>query len=265
VAEAAGRAAGSWLRRFRRGDEPVTARVICFPHAGGWPGYYQPWAHLLPADVDHVVVHYPGRESRADEACVTDMDTLVEAVVDAIKPLRDLPLVLFGHSMGGAVAHETALRLQAAGAPPAHLIVSGRRSPTVHRDSAFHLLDDDSLLAYLRTLDGIADEVLELPELRDLILEPLRSDYRLIETYEPSRPSPLLCPLTVVRGAEDPHCSRADAHAWQAAAGNGVTHLTFPGGHFYLAENHTGLVRHILALVAGLPGYRTSTSLENLR
>ncbi|WP_318206389.1 MULTISPECIES: thioesterase II family protein [unclassified Streptomyces] len=240
-----------WLRRFRPAG-PVTVRLICLPHAGGWPSYFRPWSTLLPAYVDHAVVHYPGRESRDDEPCVTTMEALVDAVAEAVEPLRDLPLVLFGHSMGAAVVHELALRLQRTGAPAAHVVVSGRQSPTRRRVTSYHLADDATFLAHVRRLGGIPDEVIDHAELRELFLGPLRSDYRLIERYEPSSLEPVAAPLTMMWGTEDPHCSEAGALAWRDVAGRGFCPLSFPGGHFYLADDHAGPVAHLVRLLSAV-------------
>ncbi|MGZ3118383.1 thioesterase II family protein [Streptomyces sp. H62] len=56
------------------------------------------------------------------------MDPLASAVADELRDLPPLPTVFFGHSMGAAVAYETLLRLEQAGAPVhiARLRVSGR-------------------------------------------------------------------------------------------------------------------------------------------
>ncbi|MEU3451906.1 thioesterase domain-containing protein [Streptomyces thermolilacinus] len=243
------RPAGSWLRRLRPG-RPASVRLVCLPHAGGWPGYFRPWSPLLPPYVEHLAVHYPGRESRGEEPCATRMDELVDAVVEALEPLRDLPLVLFGHSMGASVAHEVALRLQEAGAPPAHLVVSGRQSPTLRHVTSLHLTDDETFLAHIRQLGGIPDEVLDDAGLRDLVVGPLRSDYRLVELYEPTSTAPVEAPLTVMWGARDPHCSEEGALAWRDVAGQGFFPVTFPGGHFYLSEDRTGPVARLARLLS---------------
>lgn len=242
---------GPWLRRFRPAG-PAAARLVCLPHAGGWPGYFRPWSALLPADIDLVAVHYPGRESRGDEPCVTGMDALADAVTRAVEPLRDLPLVLFGHSMGASVAHEVALRLQRTGAPPAHLVVSGRQSPTLPRETSYHLADDAEFVAHIRRLGGMPDEVLDHAELLDLVLGPLRSDYRLIERYRPASLEPLDAPLTVMRGTEDPHCSEEGALAWRDVAGREFVPLSFPGGHFHLSDDHSEPVAHLARLVSAV-------------
>ncbi|MFE1577212.1 thioesterase II family protein [Streptomyces fradiae] len=242
-------AGGPWLRRLRPGG-PASVRLVCLPHAGGWPNYFRPWSPLLPPYVEHLAAHYPGRESRDKEPCATRMDQLVDGVVEALEPLRDLPLVLFGHSMGASVAHEVTLRLQEAGAPPAHLVVSGRRSPTLRRATTLHLADDETFLAGIRRLGGIPDEVFEDADLRELMIGPLREDYRLIERYEPTSTAPVDAPITAMRGADDPHCSEEGALAWRDIAGRGFSPVTFPGGHFYLSQDRTGPVARLARLLA---------------
>jgi surfactin synthase thioesterase subunit len=82
-------------------------------------------------EIELVAVQYPGRAERSREAVPADMAELVAGVRDALLPGIDQPYALFGHSMGAAVAYETALALRDAGCPePCHLFLSGR---TPHR------------------------------------------------------------------------------------------------------------------------------------
>ncbi|MGW2126625.1 thioesterase II family protein, partial [Streptomyces sp. NPDC001758] len=56
---------------------------------------------------------------------------------------HDLPLTLFGHSMGALVAFEVARRIERAGGRVDHLFVSGRRGPATDRPEPSHPLDDE--------------------------------------------------------------------------------------------------------------------------
>lgn len=128
----AGNPAPAAPRTFSRRTH-ARARLICFPHAGGAAGGYRGWALDAPWDVEVSAVQYPGRGDRFGEHPAADMTSLVDDVVAGL--LREhtadalATTVLFGHSMGAAVAYETARRLAVTGRPPAALVVSGQPAP----------------------------------------------------------------------------------------------------------------------------------------
>lgn len=238
--------ASPWLRR------PLprpTARVslVCCPHAGGSAAFYTAWARLLPPHVELVAVQYPGRQDRLTEPAAKSMDELAGAVAEALRADRtDREHVLFGHSMGASVAWETALRLEASGAGPRHVVVSGRPGPHRQRPGTVHLRDDDGLAAELRRLDGTHAALLDDPEVRAVLLPAVRSDYRLIETYRPDTAARLRCPLTAVTGDRDEEATVAEVAAWRSATSGAFSSLVLPGGHFYLVAQAGRVVDAVL-------------------
>ncbi|MCF3122462.1 thioesterase [Streptomyces arenae] len=240
------RSQNAWLKRFRPIPEP-RVRLVCMPHAGGTAGAYHAWTGELPADVELVAVQYPGRQERFGEPCVTDMDALADHVTRSLLPLADRPLALFGHSMGASVAYEVALRLAVRHQVRAHgLLVSGATTPlnpTAVHD--LHLRDDDGLLAGLRELGGVTEEVYADPELRQLALPSLRGDMRLIETYRRTRAQRLDIPVTAYAGESDPEVRADDLTAWRDLTTAEFAARTLPGGHFYLLDRQTELLADI--------------------
>ncbi|GIG40588.1 thioesterase II family protein [Cellulomonas phragmiteti] len=235
-----------WLRRPR--PRPgAGVRLVCLPHAGGSAGAYRPWAPLLPAGVDLVCVQPPGREDRFTEPPVDDMATLVDRVADALLPLLDRPYVLFGHSMGSAVAVELARRLRALGADePARLVASGRRAPADAVPGSVHRSSDDAIVAELVRLGGTSPEVLAEPGLREAVLRNVRADYRLVETYRPFPGAPLTCPVTVFLGDADPEVDAAGAEGWARTTTGRLDVQVFPGDHFYLDHVRRDVVHALL-------------------
>lgn len=232
-----------WLM-VPRPNPRAALRLFCFPYAGGAAHIFRGWPDGVPHAVEVCAVQYPGRGSRLAERPFTDLHQLVRAFVQPLLPLLDRPFAFFGHSMGAAIGFELAhLLREEHGLEPAHLFVSGRRAPQLPRTALnTYLLPDDELLAELRQLNGTPGEVLDNPELMQLLLPILRADFELIQTYTYAPKSPLGCPLTAFGGLRDDEARREQLEAWREHTTARFSLLMFPGDHFFLHDVQTFLL-----------------------
>lgn len=241
----------AWVR-CREPRSGARAKLVCFPHAGGAASSYLRWSQDLPAEVEVHAAQYPGREDRFNEQPCSQMPELVEPLVQAVVSRLDdkARLVLFGHSLGGAICYEVAAGLHARGCPPDLVIISGRQPPSLHRPGELHRRSDEALLADLRRLNPDNAEAFDSRELMTLALPMIRADYQAIETYRPRPKPPLECPLLVMLGQEDPDLSEADARTWSTFTTVSTQVETFPGDHFYLESHRHAVLAylgHVLA------------------
>jgi surfactin synthase thioesterase subunit len=241
-----------WIRRFHPAPE-ASARLVCFPHAGGSAGFYLWLSRLLHPRVEVLAVQYPGRQERRAEPQIRDIETLAGSLARVLESWWGEPPAFFGHSMGAVVAYETARRLTAStGSGPAALFVSGRRAPSTSRDERLHLADDQALVAEIVRQGGTPPELLSDPELIEMILPTLRGDYRAIERYRHRPGAPVEAPVTVLVGTEDPKMKADEARAWEGHTSGPTEVLTFGGGHFFLTEHQDRIGELIRARL--LPG-----------
>lgn len=243
----------TWFRRL--GGQPAgdAPRLVCFPHAGGAASAYRTLAMALAPDVEVLAVQYPGRQDRRAEQPVASITGLAEVVADRLAPETSRPYALFGHSMGAAVAYETARRLGGRGLPrPVRLFLSGRTAPSPRPGRGDRIPDDqEAIVAEIRRLGGTAGRVLHDPEMLEMVLPPLRSDYTALRGYTWEAGPPLDVPFTVLVGSGDPLVTRSEAARWLEHSTAPGEVLTFPGGHFYLEDG----VRELAdALEKGLGG-----------
>ncbi|MBD0673249.1 thioesterase II family protein [Streptomyces sp. CBMA156] len=240
-----------WFRRFNPSDS-APARVVIFPHAGGSASYYLEYSNALAPHADVLAVQYPGRQNRIGEPTIDSVTGLAEQLYRELRDWTDLPLAFFGHSMGAAVAFETARCFERDGVRgPDRLFVSAVRAPSVPRESRMHRLPDGELLAKMIELGGTDEQILAFPELRDMILPSLRADYTAIETYRCAPDATVSLPITALAGDDDPNATIEQVSLWEGHTTGAFDLRVFPGGHFYLADETEAVVRVLTAHLRG--------------
>lgn len=241
-------------------DVPAQMLIVCIPHAGGSSAAFNVWATCIAREgmaAELLIAQLPGHMPRFAEPALTDMSALITALTDelclALATRADQPFVLFGHSMGAAVAYELAHELARRRSPhtPRALFVSGRRladRPAV-RMSDF---SDAALVAFLRHMGGTPDELLGEPSFVQFFLPPLRADLQLIASYSPTLAPLDQPPVFVLLGARDGATREllgddVDGLAadWGSVARAGCAVRSFDDGHFYCYN--ASLVASVLA------------------
>ncbi|GGW82077.1 pyochelin biosynthetic protein PchC [Streptomyces lucensis JCM 4490] len=234
-----------WFRRHAPAG-PVRLRLVCLPHAGGTATFFRSWEGALGAGVEVLATRYPGRQERIAEPCMTDLEPLADAVAEELTGFLDVPVALFGHSMGASVAYEVALRLQRShpGAV-AGLFVSAREAPHLVTPRTVHLRDDDGVLEEVRRLGGSDAALLEDPSLRDILLPPLRADFRIAGTYRAAAPVPVRCPVAAYAGEHDTGAAPDAVRRWSEVSAGPFDLTVMRGGHFYLISERDALLKDL--------------------
>jgi len=244
--------ANPWLYYFEPRPK-ASVRLFCFPYAGGTALVYRPWAQKFPASVEVVAIQLPGRATRIKEPPISKLTDLVEPIASALAPFLDKPFAFFGHSMGAVISFEVARFFRRQGhALPRHMFVSGRSAPQLSRENPpLYNLPKEELLAELQQLEGTPREVLEHPELMDLMLPVLRADLSVCDTYEYTEEAPLACPITALGGLQDFDVSRRTIEAWREQTSAKFTLRMLQGNHFFIHSNES-LLMNLLTTQLGL-------------
>lgn len=245
-----------WCRRYRPARD-AASRLVCLPHAGGSAPFFLPVATALSPGVDVVAIQYPGRQDRRAEPPISDMTVLADRIHAILRRQPELPVTLFGHSLGALIAFEVTRRLEAEGQGPVRLFASGRRAPSTHRDENVHRLTDAGILAEVRKMNGTASSVLGDDEMMRAVLPALRADYHAAETYSCAPDVTVSCPISALTGDGDPKTTVEEASQWARHTSGSFDMQVFPGGHFFItshADQVIGLLsRHFSADRAGSP------------
>lgn len=166
-------------------------------------------------------------------------------------PHCDKPFAFFGHSMGALISFELARLLKKKyGVQPLHLFVSGHRAPQIKDPhESVHNLPDKELVQKLNGLNGTPREVLEHPELMQVVLPILRADFAICETYQYTNEPPLSSPIVAFGGMEDEEAGPEQLEGWRAQTVANFSLHMFPGDHFFL---HTAQTRLLAAMAQRL-------------
>jgi surfactin synthase thioesterase subunit len=220
-------------------------RLFCFPHAGGSASLYRPWRALAPHWLDLCPVELPGRSARFSEVPFRRMKELIAAMHDALRPALDRPFAFFGHSMGASIALAAGLRLRSAdGRMASHVFVSGKAPPRTG-DAHLHRASDRALLAALASLGLTPRAVLARADMMQALLPMIRADLALAETYAPASGEALSCPLSVFAGENDPVAPAGTMAEWSAFTSAACRLVSFPGGHFFLLDARSDIIRAV--------------------
>jgi surfactin synthase thioesterase subunit len=226
--------------------EAVT--LLCFPHAGGGTALYHRWCREAPTQIQIVPICLPGRERRYHEPAHQEWQSLLAEVVPAVQGRFLQPVWLFGHSLGALTAFQVATELvRLTDRSVAGLIVSSCPAPTKFPRKTRRLeLEDDDLLATLVADYGFAGERVD-QELRlmEMIIPTIRADLSLVESYQPTEPLARFPIVLAAGGVQDRSVHRFDLEEWRFRATDAFKLRSYPGGHFYLVQSSSSLLRWI--------------------
>lgn len=264
---------GSWLTVVGPRTNP-SCRLFCFPFAGGGSAVYRTWVPSIRGSIEVVAIEPPGRLNRIAENPVSDIDEFVDRVTADLGDKLDRPFAFFGHCLGGLTMYETARRLvQTTPYRPSHLFVSGARPPDRLADQgAFerqllrdlvglaefrinlpsHAQPDDVFAEIIRRFNILATEqLLEEPELRELMLPVVRAEFRMANNYIFKPETGWDIPITCFYAQGDPYVTRDHALGWGRFTNSRLQAYVRSGAHFAVVDDMefiTGVINRELQI-----------------
>lgn len=225
-------------------------RLFCLGAAGSGASVFRALAPKLDARIEMCAIQLPGRESRRNEAFLTDVHVIVEQLADALEPLLDKPFAILGHSLGGLLGYELAVELSRFDQTPEHLVVLGTPAPHLERTRpTVHDRGEQALRDYLVRMAGTPGAVLETRWLFNMYAPILRADLEVFETYVHGKQEKLTCPITCWGGQDDSHVDESLLLQWSGHTSGAFATKMWPGNHFFLRGNEAAFSSHIESLL----------------
>ena len=239
-----------WLPGYKE-NPGARMRLFCFPYAGGNAASFRPWASLLPSSVHVTPVQPPGRGERLAEPPFKQLPDMIEALGPTLLPFLNKPFAFFGHSMGALIGFELTRWLRRTKNPmPVHLLVSGRRAPQfAEEELPSYDLPEGEFIERLRELNGTPQEVLDHPELMQLMLPLLRADFEVCETYQLKVEPALNTPLAVFGGVGDTEAPPERLEPWREHTTSSFSLHMFRGDHFFIHSAQDEITRMITRIL----------------
>jgi len=234
----------NWLKLIHRAAGHSQQQWFWFPYAGGGPAVFNPLKPYIPSFVDVYSAHLPGREGRFNEPPLSDLSLIVNNCTHAISAIANRRIVIFGHSLGALIGYLVAARLESSGITVNRLIVSGRHGPSVvAKTMGISHLPDDEFLRAMATYGGMSEEILQCPEILEMMLPMLKADFGLSEHYETKQQHPKVRSEMIVAGAvDDDLVDFSKLENWKNFTTGPFRIVDFRGGHFYLESQAEALV-----------------------
>ncbi|MEV0373759.1 alpha/beta fold hydrolase [Streptomyces sp. NPDC050636] len=233
-------------------DPSAPVRIVCFPHTGGTATFYRPWAKGPdgPGTAEVIAIQPPGRESRANEPAITDLQRLTRLTAMQLTATGDKrPTILFGHSGGSIYAFEVCRALAHAGVPPMLLAVSAMAPPDhPYWDTTVETLLADPAGAY-RKLGGdgaIPGELEGDTEAMATFRSLINADARLLTGIGMRPVNRLPCPISAFAAEDDAIAAPRAMQGWQAWTGGPFALHRYPGDHFYIRQQFPAVLADLL-------------------
>jgi external thioesterase TEII len=229
------------------------AQLFLLHFAGGNSYSFQ---FMLPflESFDVVPLELPGRGRRVKETLLTDFDLAVTDYYQQVQArMTGEPFIIYGHSMGAALALRLANRLIRNKKSPVSIVVSGNAGPGVRHTNDMYLLEQQEFIAELRKLGGLPDELIDSEELLHFFMPILRADFQVCEINNLGDDDKIDVPIYAIMGDKEEEAKKIAN--WARFTSSHFYHEILPGGHFFIHHHPQKIayaIRHMYDNVISL-------------
>lgn len=221
-------------------------KLFCLPYAGGSStAIYKDWAPHLAENIELCPIELAGRGGRIAENYYTDLDAAVNDILNQIiGDISTHDYAVFGHSMGALLTYELIQKITLLGLrKPVHAFFSGRNPPGItRRKKPYTEMYPEEFEQAVLDLGGTPPEFFKYPELKEIFIPLLRSDFALSETkIQRDETFPLLNDISVLIG-ESEDIPPSIANKWKEHTDRKCDIHYIQGGHFFLLDQRKTVI-----------------------
>ena len=211
-------------------------KVFCLPYAGGSKSIFQDWINKYASAAEIIPMEYSGHGSRFCDALYENADDVAEDIFKNIVAMHPEHYVIYGHSMGCLIALLVAIRLEQKYAyAPKAVIIGGTRPPHLkEKDEKLADLPKQQFMEKIFSLGQTDSEIMNEPELVDLLYDVFHADILVDETYSRYGALPKLsAPMVVMTGLQDDDAPAEDMQEWAKYTDGAFYFQLFDSDHFF--------------------------------
>lgn len=210
-------------------------KMFCLPYAGGSKSIYFDWIEKYSDIAEVVPIEYSGHGSRFGEKLYDDAEKVADDVYSTILKYNPSNYILYGHSMGSLISYLTAIRLEMEYRyRPKALIIGGTRPPHLrYKDEKIAELPKNKMLEKIFEFGQMDDEIMDEPELIDLLYEIFKADFTCNENYAIGEKIKVRCPIFVATGLRDDEAPVDDMGEWKMYTDSIFSLKTFDDTHMF--------------------------------
>jgi external thioesterase TEII len=224
---------------------PGGRQLVCFPYLGGYYGSFIELKEHCPPGVELVAINPPGH-GPSDDPPLDDMDEMASLYLAALGDRLRPDAVFLGYSFGGQVLYRVARLMAgtAGAARPAALVIAASDPPHVagvmkRRGE----VGDDELAAFIATLGLIPPDLAGEKGLMRIFLKGIRADLKALQNVAAGQES-IDIPAHIFFSENDPVTDGSRVFEWDRYFRQ-VTFVEFPGGHMFMKENPSLMMKRI--------------------
>lgn len=222
--------------------------IFCFAYAGGSASMFMQWKHSSSPELKIVPIELAGHGRRVKEPLYMDFDQLLQDIFTIIRPqLLNNSYCLFGHSMGAKIVFELTHKVVEHGLPePRHIFFSGRGSPYLigQDEKDYDSFTDLEFIEEVKMIGGTPKEFFKYPELIEVFLPILRSDFKLAKRSPHPSIKKFGCDISVFIGKDD-ELEAEQIVNWKNCTSALCTIVFFNGGHFFIDTYGDAIIKQI--------------------
>ncbi|HEU4555731.1 MAG TPA: alpha/beta fold hydrolase [Chitinophaga sp.] len=219
-------------------------KLFLLHFAGGSVYSFQFLKSYLP-EFEFIPLELPGRGKRVKEKIIKDFELAAEDIYHQIVAHTGVKdFLIYGHSMGAAIALKVANLLEKAEKFPSCIIVSGSPGPGVRDNKKRYLLEKGDFKEELKRIGGMPEEVLSNDELFSYFEPLLKADFEVVEKSDllPFY-APVETPIYAIMGSEEENV--VNIGNWKRFTSAHFVAEVLNGDHFFI-NNHAERIAEII-------------------